>query len=392
MNIVLGICGSIAAYKAIEVAKLLIKNEYNVDIVLSKSAINFLSPLTLNSLFPKKVFLSGDDLGSEDEMLHIVLAKKADIVLISPCSANMIAKLANGDCSCLLTSLCVVTKAKIVIAPAMNVAMWENSIVQSNISKLKAHGVFVINPESGVQACGDDGIGRMPEPINIIEYVDCIDLIKIDLLKDKKILVTAGATKEKIDPVRFISNYSSGKMGYSIAKAAQMLGAEVVLISGQTCLNTPNNFEVITVESTQQMLDVCLNKAQNCDAFIAAAAVADYKLITLHLEKIKKTSNYLNLKFEENPDIVFTIKKTFPNLFCLGFAAETNNHINYGKQKLKTKNLDAIAINDISDGEIFNNDYNELIIITKNNENIAIKKNKKIHVAFELLSYIANVI
>ncbi|WHQ46590.1 MAG: bifunctional phosphopantothenoylcysteine decarboxylase/phosphopantothenate--cysteine ligase CoaBC [Candidatus Midichloria sp.] len=384
-NIILGISGSIAAYKAIELAKLLINTNSNINIVLSKSATGFISPLTLKSLLPKKVFLADETLDDNDQMLHINLAKKADLILIAPCAANMIANLANGAASCLLTSLCLATKAKIIIAPAMNVVMWENSIVQANIKKLKEHGILVIYPTSGKQACSDNGIGRMSEPRDILEYISCVDFISHNILKGKKIVITAGPTQEKIDPVKFISNYSSGKMGYSLAKAAQMLGATVTLISGSTSLNQPKNIEFIGVSSAQEMFKAAQKHAVNCNIFISAAAVADYKPKSISLEKIKKGATVLNLELEKNPDIIYEIKSQFPHIFCLGFAAETTNHLEYGYQKLKTKNLDAIAINDVSTGKIFNEDYNELKVITKSSTEFLIAKKTKLEVAFELL-------
>ena len=383
-NVILGISGSIAVYKAIELAKLLINANYNINIVLSKSAADFISPLTLKSLFPKKVFLADETLDDNDQMLHISLAKQADLILIAPCSANMIANLSNGSAACLLTSLYLATKAKTVLAPAMNMVMWENLIVQANIKKLKENGALIIPPSSGKQACGDNGIGRMPEPHNILEYIASIDFVTYNTLKGKKVVVTAGPTHEKIDPVRFISNCSSGKMGYNLAKAAQMLGATVTLISGPTSLNPLENMELIRVNSAQEMFEAAQKKATNCDIFISAAAVADYKPKSISLEKIKKGADLI-LELERNPDIIYEIKSQFPYIFCLGFAAETTNHLEYGYQKLKAKNLDAIAINDVSKGKVFNEDYNELTVITKNGTEFIIEKNPKLEIAFKLL-------
>ena len=261
--IILGISGSIAAYKSIELAKLLLDNGYDIRIILSKSAADFVSPLTLRSLFPGKIYLHDDLLGPNDEMLHISLAKAASLVLIAPASANMIAKIANGYADCLLSTICLATNAKIIIAPAMNKVMWENEFVQANIKKLK----HVIGPNSGKQACGDEGLGRMLEPNEILEHIKYFAVEKI--LQGKKILITAGPTLEAIDPIRYISNHSSGKMGYAIAKMAYLMGAEVTLISGPTNLPFPNGVKIIQVNSADKMLIEALSEAKKADIFIS---------------------------------------------------------------------------------------------------------------------------
>ncbi len=383
--IILGISGSIAAYKTIELAKLLQGNGYDFRIVLSKSAADFVSPLTLKSLFPKKTFLHNEMLNDKDEMLHIALAKSASLILIAPASANIIAKIANGYGDCLLSTICLASKAPILVAPAMNKVMWENEFVQANIVKLK----HVIGPACGKQACGDEGLGRMLDPEEILEYIKHFGLEKI--FTNKKIVITAGPTIEEIDPVRFISNHSSGKMGYAIAKMAYLMGADVTLVSGPTNLNVSEEIKGIQVKSAKEMLEASLEQAKNADIFISCAAVVDYKPLNYSASKIKKNAGRMSLELEINPDVIAQVKKNFPKIFTVGFAAETNNIKEYGLKKLKEKQLDMIAINDVSDGKVFNQDQNELHIIVKNNQNYFIEKNNKEIIAKELLNIIKNI-
>lgn len=381
--IILGISGSIAAYKAIELAKLLQENDFDFRVVLSKSAADFVSPLTLKSLFPKKVFLQDELLSDQDEMLHINLAKYAKLVVIAPASANMIAKITNGQADCLLSTICLATKAPIIIAPAMNKVMWENEFVQANIAKLK----YVVGPAMGEQACGDVGLGRMLEPEEIFEHIKYFSIEKS--LQNKKILISAGPTIEEIDPVRFISNYSSGKMGYAVAKLATLMGAEVTLVSGPTAINVPRLHKYIKVKSAEEMLDICQNEADGKDVFISTAAVADYRPKNINKEKMKKNDMSMTIDLIENPDILTIIKKKFPQIFAVGFAAETNNIKEYGLKKLSEKNIDMIAINDVSDNKVFNQDLNELYIVNKDKNEFFIARNSKELVAQEFLGIIA---
>ncbi len=381
-KIIIGITGSIAAYKSIDLAKLLIYEGFEIEIILSRSAADFVSPLTLRSLFPGKVHLWNEDLDKNDKMLHIALAKAADLVLISPASANIIAKLAGGQADCLLSTICLATKAPILLAPAMNKTMWENEFVQANVNKLK----HIIGPAKGLQACGDDGFGRMVEPVDIVEYIKAFNTEKI--LQGKKIVITAGPTIEAIDPVRFISNYSSGKMGYALARIAQNMGAEVTLISGPTYLATPSMVKIVDVISANDMLQASLNYAKNSDIFIGVAAVADYTPNVYTQEKIKKTSGDFLLKLKYNLDIIRLIKKELPEVFVVGFAAETNNFNEYGLKKLHDKNLDMIAINDVSDKKTFGHDYNELHVITKDKKYYFIERATKNKIAHQLLQII----
>lgn len=424
-KIILGITGSIAAYKSIDLAKQLINNFYDVKIVLSKSASQFISVLTLKSLFPDNVFEYNATLNSDNEMLHISLAKEADYILIAPTSANTIAKLANGIADDLLSSICLATQAKIIIAPAMNKIMWENIFVQKNIKILKEGKICIVGPDSGIQACGDIGDGRMSEVLDIIKYINSmrdrcgVDNIEEDnvctsqILKNKKIIITSGPTREKIDPVRFLSNYSSGKMGYALAIVARSMGADVVFISGSANLSSMHGKYIpeyliplenddgvrkIYVESADDMLKAVLSSIDTADIFIGAAAVADYKPEFVSKQKIKKNKEILNLKLIKNIDIISYIRNMYPDVFYVGFAAETHNIKQYGEEKLKEKQLNMIAINDVlcevsdegidKDKCVFNSEYNELHVIMKDGESMHLTKNTKYNIAKQLLEII----
>lgn len=389
--IIVGITGSVAAYKSIELIKLLILNKMDFRVVLSKSAPDFISLLTLKSLFPGKVFKYDDLLDEKDEMLHIKLAKQASLILIAPASANFISKLVHGTADCLLSTICLASEAPIAIAPAMNKIMWVNDFTQSNIALFKKKGIsnkrFLLGPASGLQACGDDGLGRMLEPEQIFEMLKYIHEPKI--LEGKRIIINAGPTQENIDPVRFISNHSSGKMGYELAKAAQALGAEVTLISGPSNEKAPYGVNLIKVINAAQMHKECLDNMRNDSIFIAAAAVSDFKVKNYQEQKIKKTGQDFILELENNIDILSDIRKNYPTSFIVGFAAETNNIIEYGKKKLHGKNLDLIAINDVSNNQVFSQNFNELNVIDKHNEHILIERAEKYKVALGLLKIIA---
>jgi phosphopantothenoylcysteine decarboxylase/phosphopantothenate--cysteine ligase len=386
-KIILGITGSIAAYKSIDLAKGLLLRSFDVQIVLSKTAPDFVSVLTLKSLFPGVVHEHDKALDANGNMLHITLGKSADLVLIAPASANAISKLAAGGADCLLSTLCLATTAKIMLAPAMNKVMWENSLVQGNIAKLKDAQFEILGPASGMQACGDVGFGRMLEPYEILEYISHSFSPKI--LHGKKIIVTAGPTREKLDPVRFLSNYSSGKMGYAIADAAKNMGADVILITGPTFTQPPCGIETVHVESAHEMLYATEKVVQNADIFISTAAVADYRPEAYSTHKIKKDQEMLNLRLIKNIDIISYIKRMHPHVFCVAFAAETNDIEENGIKKLHKKNVDMIAINDVSDGKVFNQEENELHIVAKTGEAQLIKVNTKLNVARILLEIIS---
>ncbi len=382
-KILLGVTGSIAAYKIIDLAKTFIQPGYDVTIVLSKSAPQFISVLTLRSIFPNKVFCDTDILDSNDQMLHISLAKAADLIVIAPASANFIAKLAHANADCLLSTICIATESKIIVAPAMNKVMWGNNIVQKNINILKEFGIQILGPVYGQQACGDFGLGRMIDPEDIVKF--CQDSIQPQLLQGKKVIITAGPTREKIDPVRFLSNYSSGKMGYALAESAHAMGAEVVLISGPTALVKPPHVNIVEVESSEEMLTAAIKVIKDADVFIGCAAVADYRPENYSSHKIKKKKENFTLRLIKNTDIISHIKSLYPHIFCLGFAAETSDHEKYGISKIKEKNLDMIAINDVSDGKVFGLDFNQLHVILKDHQHYILQRNTKSIIAYNLL-------
>ncbi|WP_367275188.1 bifunctional phosphopantothenoylcysteine decarboxylase/phosphopantothenate--cysteine ligase CoaBC [uncultured Gilliamella sp.] len=370
-NILLGITGGIAAYKCPDLVRHLKKAGAQVRVVLTESASHFVAPMTLQAVSGNAVSKELFDPTAELSMSHIELAKWADLVLIAPATANIIAKMANGIADDLLSTICLATPAKIVIAPAMNQQMYKAAATQQNLATLESRNTLVLGPDEGFQACGDIGPGRMVEPKTIVENINNYFLANSELA-GTTITITAGPTIEELDPVRYISNYSSGKMGFAIAKAAAEMGATVNLISGPVNLTTPNNVNRINVKSAKQMYDEALVLAEKSAIFISCAAVADYRAETIAKNKIKKTddSNELVIKLVKNPDIVASIaglKEHRP--FVVGFAAETNDVKTYALKKLTTKNLDLICANDVSDHNIgFNSDQNALTLYWQNGE------------------------
>ena len=370
-NILLGITGGIAAYKCPDLVRHLKKAGAQVRVVLTESASHFVAPMTLQAVSGNAVSKELFDPTAELSMSHIELAKWADLVLIAPATANIIAKMANGIADDLLSTMCLATPAKIVIAPAMNQQMYKAAATQQNLATLESRNTLVLGPDEGFQACGDIGPGRMVEPTTIVENINNYFLANSELA-GTTITITAGPTIEELDPVRYISNYSSGKMGFAIAKAAAEMGATVNLISGPVNLTTPNNVNRINVKSAKQMYDEALVLAEKSAIFISCAAVADYRAETIAKNKIKKTddSNELVIKLVKNPDIVASIaglKEHRP--FVVGFAAETNDVKTYALKKLTTKNLDLICANDVSDHNIgFNSDQNALTLYWRNGE------------------------
>ena len=370
-NILLGITGGIAAYKCPDLVRHLKKAGAQVRVVLTESASHFVAPMTLQAVSGNAVSKELFDPTAELSMSHIELAKWADLVLIAPATANIIAKMANGIADDLLSTICLATPAKIVIAPAMNQQMYKAAATQQNLATLESRNTLVLGPDEGFQACGDIGPGRMVEPTTIVESINKYFLANSELA-GTTITVTAGPTIEELDPVRYISNYSSGKMGFAIAKAAAEMGATVNLISGPVNLTTPDNVNRINVKSAKQMYDEALVLAEKSAIFISCAAVADYRAETIAKNKIKKTddSNELVIKLVKNPDIVASIaglKEHRP--FVVGFAAETNDVKTYALKKLTTKNLDLICANDVSDHNIgFNSDQNALTLYWQNGE------------------------
>jgi phosphopantothenoylcysteine decarboxylase / phosphopantothenate---cysteine ligase len=364
-RILLGITGGIAAYKCPDLVRHLKKAGAQVHVVLTDSASHFVTKMTLQAVSGNPVSSDLFDPSAELSMSHIELAKWADFVLIAPATANIIAKMANGIADDLLSTICLASSAPIAIAPAMNQQMYKAAATQHNLSVLASRNTLILGPDNGYQACGDIGPGRMLEPHTIVEEIAHF-FSKKSVLSGLSITITAGPTIEEIDPVRYISNYSSGKMGFAIANAAAQMGATVTLISGPVHLNTPNNVNRIDVKSARQMYDEALNHAQKSTIFISCAAVADYHAKTIATQKIKKISDNdeLTIELVKNPDIVASVaalKSHRP--FVVGFAAETNDVKAYAIKKLIDKNLDLICANDVSDKTIgFNSDQNSLTL------------------------------
>ncbi len=326
---------------------------------MTASALQFVTPLTFQALSGNAVHTDLFDLEQEQAMGHIHLARWADYLLIAPASANTLAKLANGLADDLLSTLYLAADCPVFVAPAMNQAMWQKPVTQDNLTRLQQHGVQVIGPASGPQACGDFGFGRMMEPELICRQI--LQSTQPVALKDTRVMITAGPTREPLDPVRFISNRSSGKMGYALADAAIAAGAEVTLISGPVHLAPPTEAVVVQVETAQQMHDAVFNRLQSCDIFIGAAAVADYRPVQVELEKIKKQDLQNQLTLAKNPDIIAAVAALADKPFTVGFAAETHDLENYARQKLSDKNLDMIAANWVGQAEGgFDSDRNAL--------------------------------
>lgn len=377
-HILLCVTGGIAAYKAAEIIRLFKSSGSNVRVLMTKAAQEFITPLTMQALSGNQVHADLLDTEAEAAMGHIELAKWSDAILIAPCSANSISRLAAGKGDDLMTAVCLAAECKIYFAPAMNQAMWADSRTQKNYQVLKKNNFISIGPNSGEQACGDEGYGRMSEPQEIVSEV--ATNFSEGLLAGKKILITAGPTREKIDPVRYISNRSSGKMGFSIAEAARDEGGLVSLISGPVSLKTPDEIKRINVESADEMFNEVNKVVNNFDFFISTAAVADFKPEKIENQKIKKEkkSNNLSMELIENKDILKSISLKKGDLKVIGFAAETQDVVKNAKKKLNEKKLDLIIANDVSDSSIgFDSDENEVYLITKKIEKKIEKISKK---------------
>lgn len=386
--VVVGVSGGVAVYKALDVISRLRKKDVEVHVIMTKSATEFVTPLSFQSLSQNMVIT---DMFAEPkawEIQHISLAKKADLMLIVPATANIIGKVANGIADDMLSTTIMATKAPVVFCPAMNTNMYENPIVQRNISLLKELGYEFIEPASGRLACGDEGKGKLQDTEIIAEET----LRRLHFTKDllgKKVVVTAGPTMVPIDPVRILTNRSSGKMGYSIAEEARDRGAEVVLISGPTSLRKPNGIKVIDIKTNEDMFNAIKNEFKDADIVIKSAAVADYKAKNYSNEKIKKTGDDLNLIFERDRDILKTLGDMKENQILVGFAAESSNLKENAKGKLERKNLDYIVANDISKPETgFASDENKVTIISKSGEEVSLEKMSKREVAKNIFDII----
>ena len=387
-NILLCVTGGIAAYKSAEIIRLFKKDGAEVRVIMTKSAKEFITPLTLQAVSGNEIHDSLLDVKAESAMGHIELAKWADIILIAPCTAESLAKITHGRADDLMGSVILASKAPTFIAPAMNTTMWLDKSTQENFQTLVSRGINFIGPDEGEQACGDVGPGRLVEPEKIIE------LIKSDLhkgpLSGKTITITAGPTREQIDPVRYISNNSSGKMGYALADAARLQGANVNLVSGPVSLTANKGINLFKINSADEMLNKVFECMESSDIFISCAAVADFKPTNYSNTKIKKEdSENLEINLQKNHDILSEVSKRHSSAYIVGFAAETSNVNDNAKKKLNSKNLNMIISNDVSDKSIgFDSDDNEVHVITKN-ETIFLKKNKKIKIAREILNIIA---
>lgn len=361
-RILLGVTGGIAAYKSADLVRRLIERGAEVRVVMTAAAREFVTPLTFQALSGQPVRTDLFDSAAEAAMGHIELARWASLVLVAPASASFLARLATGQADDLLATLCLATEAPIAVAPAMNRVMWGNAATQANVATLKQRGVHILGPGEGGQACGEVGAGRMLEPLELADRA-AILVQTGGPLQGKRVLITAGPTRERIDPVRFISNRSSGKMGFAVAQAAREAGAEVTLISGPVSLCTPAGVRRINVESAADMLDKVMSEVGGADIFISTAAVADYRPAQPADQKIKKHSDRLDLEMQRTVDIVGTVAARAERPFVVGFAAETEAVEQHARGKLLKKNLDMIAANEVGDDKVFECDDNHLVVL-----------------------------
>jgi phosphopantothenoylcysteine decarboxylase/phosphopantothenate--cysteine ligase len=388
-KILVGVCGGIAAYKSAELVRQLHKQGCEVRVVMTEAAMQFISPLTFQALSGNPVATQLLDADEENAMGHINLARWADKIIVAPATANTIAKFSHGLADDLLSTLYLASSCPVYIAPAMNQAMWGKAVTQENIHRLQKQGVHIIGPEPGEQACGETGLGRMTEAVVICEKL-INNNITSGIFANTNILISAGPTREPLDPVRYITNRSSGKMGYALAEAAINAGANVTLISGPVSIAAPKKLELINVETAEQMYHAVMSRAQNNDIYIAAAAVADYRPATIERHKIKKQAEDSIIKLQKTRDILAELA-TLQNRpsFVVGFAAETDNLEQYAKDKLKRKNLDMIAANWVGkDRGGFDTDENSLQVYWKNGNKTLPMTDKK-QLAEQLLSLIA---
>ncbi len=361
-RVLLGITAGIAAYKAAELARLLVKDGADVQVVMTRSANQFIGAMTLQAITGRPVRDSLFDAQHEAAMGHIELARWAEMIVIAPATASTLAHLAVGTADDLLTTLCLASTAPLLLAPAMNQAMWAHPATQANIAVLTGRGTQLIGPAVGEQACGDQGPGRMVEPAQILDAIRGL-LLRSGALRGKRVIVTAGPTREAIDPVRFVGNRSSGKMGFAVAAALVAQGADVTLIAGPVALPTPGGVTRIDVESAGEMHDAVFTSLPGAAIFVACAAVADFRPARAAEQKIKKTDETLVVEMIRNPDILSEVSASPARPFCVGFAAETNDVENYARGKLRAKGLDMIAANQVSASQGFEVDDNALLVL-----------------------------
>ncbi len=368
-TVVLAVSGSIAAYKIASLASALGKLHADVQVLMTQNATNFINPITFETLTGNKCLVDTFDRNFQYSVEHVALAKRADVVLVAPASANVIGKIANGIADDMLTTTVMACKCKKIISPAMNTQMFENPIVQDNLKKLEHYGYEVIQPAVGLLACKDVGAGKMPEPETLLEYILREVAYEKDL-KGKKILVTAGPTQEPIDPVRYLTNHSSGKMGYAIAKVCSMRGAEVTLVSGKTAIKSPLFVDVVPVTTAREMYEAVIERSDRQDIVIKAAAVADYRPKTISEQKVKKTDGELSIEMERTDDILkYLGEHKRANQFLCGFSMETEHMLENSRKKLQKKNLDMIVANNVKvEGAGFAGDTNIVTLITADDE------------------------
>jgi phosphopantothenoylcysteine decarboxylase/phosphopantothenate--cysteine ligase len=386
-HILVGVTGSIAAYKAAELVRELKKAGAQVRVAMTNSACEFITPLTFQALSGNPVHTQLLDEQAEAGMGHIELARWTDAVLIAPASADFIARLAQGRADDLLSAVCLACESPVAVAPAMNKHMWSNPATQANVVTLKARNIAIYGPAAGEQACGDVGEGRMLEAQALAELLN--QQFQTNTLSGKTVLITAGPTWEAIDPVRFIANRSSGKMGFAIAQAAVEAGANTVLIAGPVHLPTPADVQRIDVRSAQQMYDAVMQQIKSCDIFISTAAVADYRPKSPATQKMKKDAESLTLELVKNPDILAEVSRQYPNVFTVGFAAETHDVEHYAQSKLVAKSLNMIAANRVGEGQLgFESDDNALVVYWKGGEKLLPLASKAV-LARQLMGLIA---
>ena len=388
-HIVLGLTGGIACYKAAELTRAFIKEGATVQVVMTQAATQFITPVTMQALSGRPVFTDQWDARIASNMPHIDLTRDADMLVIAPCSADVMFKLAHGACDDLLSTLCVARPAHLplLVAPAMNVEMWQNPATQRNVAQLKADGIRLLGPDAGDQACGETGMGRMLEPEQLLEEV--VAAFQPKVLAGKRVLITAGPTFEPIDPVRGITNLSSGKMGYAIARAAREAGAEVTLVSGPTALDTPYGVHRINVQTAQQMHDVVMSHVEGEHVFIGVAAVADWKVANASTQKLKKNAagDVPALQFEQNPDILAAVAALPNKPYCVGFAAESENLLQYGEEKRRKKGVPLLVGN--IGPRTFGQDHNELVLFDECGHSKLARAGKQ-QLARELVAQIAS--
>lgn len=392
-RILLGVSGGIAAYKSAELVRLFRKQGAEVRVVMTQSAIQFISPLTFQALSGNPVHSELLDANSENAMGHISLARWADLLIIAPATANLIAKLSHGLADDLLSTLCLAATCPVYVAPAMNQAMWNKAVTQENIDTIRRHGVMVIGPEQGGQACGETGFGRMSEPVDICRYLTLAQEQQppstTRCLKGLKVLISAGPTREPLDPVRYISNRSSGKMGYALANAALTAGAEVTLVSGPVTLSAPVNIELVKVETAAEMYEAVMSRALDHALYIGAAAVADYSPAIMQPEKIKKQEEQSTIILQKTKDILADVAKLDNHPFTVGFAAETHELEAYARDKLARKKLDMIAANWVGlELGGFDSEQNALHVFWENGDKILPMMDKAL-LAEQLIGLIA---